>query len=83
MVIPMLKPLLATLALIGTTATATLATPLQPNLIRLRYQDGTTITISCTQATVSINGLPFSAYAAESVADQLCRTSVLYIPEAL
>ncbi len=83
MVIPMLKPLLATLALIGTTATATLATPLRPSLMRLRYQDGTTITIICGQSTVSINGLPFSQYDADSLADQLCRTSVLYVPGAL
>ncbi len=83
MVIPMLKPLLATLALIGTTATATLATPLQPSLMRVRYQDGTTITISCEQATVSVNNGPFALYDAESIADQLCITSVLYVPDAL
>ncbi len=83
MVIPMLKPLLASLALIGTTATATLATPLRPSLVRLRYQDGTTITISCEQATVSVDNGPFSLYDAESIADQLCITSVLYVPDAL
>lgn len=83
MVTTMFKSLIATAALILTTGPIAAATPLLPRLVYLKYQDGTQLSINCSTQQAGIADHPPVRFSGRSVAAEICRVSVLDIPEAI
>ena len=79
----MLKSLIASAVLIITSGPIALATPLLPRLVYLKYQDGTQLAINCSTWQASVGNLPPVGFDSKSVAAEVCRTAVLYVPEAI
>jgi len=79
----MLKSLIASAVLIITSGPIALATPLLPRLVYLKYQDGTQLAINCATQQAAVGDFPPVGFDPKSVAAEVCRTAVLYIPEAI